>query len=99
MNQLYYSKIDRFTDRLKEEEANKGNIYLCPNACVRLNFEKATDFEFKCSECGNILNHQDNEKTISFLKNKIKELHMNNGFMKIGNGHKKVGNGHKKLVH
>ena len=106
MKNLYFSKIEKFSNRLEEEESNKGNIYLCPNACVRLNFEKATDVEFKCPECGSILNHQDNEKTISFLKNKIKELHMTNGFLKLGNGQSKignglskVGNGNKKLVH
>ena len=90
MNQLHSSKIEKFSNRLKEEEANKGNIYLCPNACIRVNFEKATDFEFKCPECGNILNHQDNEKTLSFLKNKIRELEINNGFMKQGNGFKRA---------
>jgi len=93
MKNLHYSKLDKFTQRLKVEEANRGNFYLCPNACVRVNFEKATDFEFKCPECGVVLNHQDNEKTIEFLQSKIKELHMTNGFAKMGNGFK-VGNGH-----
>jgi transcription initiation factor TFIIE subunit alpha len=91
MSTLHYSKIEKFTSRLNEEEANKGNIYLCPNVCVRVNFEKATDFEFKCPECGSIVNHQDNEKTISFLRNKIKELKMSNGFLKSGNGFGKTG--------
>jgi len=76
-------KLSKYSVRLKEEEANKGNIYLCPSACVRVNFEKAVDFDFKCPECGSILNHQDNEKTIEFLQNKIKEIKMGNGF-KIG---------------
>ena len=80
MKNLHYSKIEKFTERLREEEINKGNFYLCPNACVRANFEKAVDFDFKCPECGNILNHQDNEKTIEFLQNKIKEIKMGNGF-------------------
>ena len=90
MKDVHYSKIDKFTQRLREEEANQGNIYMCPNACVRVNFDKATDFEFKCPECGNILNHQDNEKTIKFLRNRVRELKMTNGFSKIGNGHKKI---------
>jgi len=96
MKQVHISKVEKFTRRLEEEEANAGNIYLCPNACVRVNFEKAADFEFKCPECGIILNHQDNEKTVNFLKNKIKELITSNGFMKGGNGIKKSGNGRKK---
>jgi len=83
MKTLHYSKIEKFSERLKEEEENQGNIYMCPSACVRVNFEKATDFEFKCPECGTILNHQDNEKTISFLRNKVKELHSTNGFAKM----------------
>ena len=113
MKSVHYSKIEKFTKRLIEEEANRGNIYMCPNACARVNFEKATDLEFKCPECGTILNHMDNDKTIGFLKNKIKELHRNNGFLKlkVGNGQSKIGNtriiasrytkvsiGHKKKV-
>jgi len=82
MDKLHYAKIEKFSKRLVEEEANRGNVYLCPNACVRVNFDKATDFEFKCPECGNILNHQDNIKTIEFLQNKIKELRMGNGIAK-----------------
>ncbi len=93
MKNLHYSKIDKFTERLQVEEANRGNFYLCPNACVRVNFEKATDFEFKCPECGVILNHQDNGKTIEFLQGKIKELHATNGFAKMGNGFAAAGNG------
>ena len=90
MENVHYSKISKFTQRLEEEETNRGNIYMCPNACIRVNFDKATDFEFKCPECGSILNHQDNEKTIKFLRNKVKDLKMTNGFAKMGNGHSKI---------
>ena len=101
MKNLHYSKIDKFTKRLEHEETNRGNIYLCPGACVRVNFEGATDFGFKCPECGSILNLQDNEKTIQFLQETIKELHKTNGYAKmdtsfsIGNG---LGNGHSIVL-
>ena len=96
MKNLHFSKIEKFTERLKVEEANRGNFYLCPNACVRANFDKATDVEFKCPECGVLLNHQDNEKTIEFLQSKINELHATNGFVdKMGNGFATAGNGFK----
>ena len=101
MKNLHFSKIEKFTERLKVEKANKGNFYLCPNACIRVNFEKATDFEFKCPECGVILNNQDNEKTIDFLQNKIEELHKTNGFAKMSNGFKAgniFGNGHSVVL-
>jgi len=77
MDKLKKDKLAKYTVRLKEEEANFGNFYLCPNACVRVGFERAVDLEYRCPECGFILNHQDNTKTIDFLRTKIKELQMN----------------------
>lgn len=77
MKQLHVSKLEKYRERLHEEEKNRGNFFLCPKACVRLGFEKATDCEFRCPECGTILNQQDNDRTIDFLKNKIKELELN----------------------
>ena len=96
--QLHYSKMAKFTERLKVEEANKGNFYLCSNACVRVNFEKATDFEFKCPECGNILNQQDNSKTIEFLQGKIQEMRKSNGFSKMGSSGLKIVSGQMELA-
>ena len=90
-------KLERYSIRLKEEEANFGNFYLCPNACVRVGFEKATDLEFRCPECGSILNHQDNTKTIDFLRSKIKELQNGSALGNsriIGLNGKALGNGH-----
>lgn len=77
IKKLYVSKLSKYKERLFEEEENKGNFFLCPHACVRVGFEKATDFEFRCPECGNILVQQDNIKTIDFLRQKIKELELN----------------------
>jgi len=71
---LRKEKITRLTERLKKEEANKGNFFICSQACARLDFEHATEFEFKCPECGNLLNQQDNTKTIDNIRGKIKEL-------------------------
>jgi len=82
MSKINREKLAKYSVRLREEEANFGNFYLCPNACVRVGFEKAVDLEYRCPECGNILNHQDNTKTIDFLRTKIKELQMNG----MGNG-------------
>lgn len=73
-SQLEKQKLARYTMRLKQEEENQGNFYICPNACIRVSFERATDLEFRCPECANLLNHQDNSKTIEFLKQKIKEM-------------------------
>ncbi|MBI2549191.1 hypothetical protein HYW21_07625 [Candidatus Woesearchaeota archaeon] len=72
--QLRKKKLDRFKERLEKEETHAGNFYLCSKTCVRLNFDAACDFNFKCPECGEILNPQDNTKTIEHLRTQIAEL-------------------------
>jgi len=67
-------KLERYKQRLQVEEANKNNFFMCSSACIRLDFQSATEHDFKCPECGNLLNQQDNEKTIDFLRIKIREL-------------------------
>ncbi len=41
---------------------------------ANVDFDKAISFNFKCPECGEIMHHQDNTRTIEFLKERIKEL-------------------------
>ncbi len=74
MSTIKVQKLEKYKQRLKVEEANKNSFFMCSNACIRLEFQTATEHEFKCPECGNLLNLQDNEKTINFLKSKIREL-------------------------
>lgn len=65
-------KIEKLKERLRREEGNQ--FYLCRNACSRVDFDQAMEFNFKCPECGEIMNVQDNTRTIEFLKERIKEL-------------------------
>ncbi|MBW2989905.1 hypothetical protein KY358_06330 [Candidatus Woesearchaeota archaeon] len=74
IEKLRNDKINKLKERLKKEELNKGNFFICSQACARLDFEQATEFGFKCPECGNLLNQQDNSKTIDNIKGRIKEL-------------------------
>lgn len=74
IEKLRKDKIARLKERLRKEETNMGNFFICSQACARLDFEQATEFGFKCPECGNLLNQQDNSKTIDNLREKIKEL-------------------------
>jgi transcription initiation factor TFIIE subunit alpha len=67
-------KLDKLSDRLEKEESNKNCFFMCNNACTRLDFEHATNFEFKCPECGSLLDQQDNSKTIENIKEQIKIL-------------------------
>jgi transcription initiation factor TFIIE subunit alpha len=62
-------KLEKIRDRLIREESN--NFFLCPNRCVRLDFDKASEFEYRCPECGTLLDMQDNSSTIKNLKEEI----------------------------
>ncbi len=66
------NKIKHLEERLAREQGSQ--FYLCRNACARMDFEKSIEFNFKCPECGEIMNLQDNTRTIEFLKERIKEL-------------------------
>ncbi len=71
---MHKQKLELLRSRLLKEEANKGCYFLCAKACSRLDFEQSTQLEFKCPECGNLLQQQDNTRTIDHLRDKIKEL-------------------------
>lgn len=71
---LKNNKLSELKERLSKEEKYEGLFYICPNFCSRLEFEKATEVNFKCPECGEVLKHQDNTRTIEMLKTKIEEL-------------------------
>ena len=65
-------KLTKLQERLEREERNQ--FYMCRSACARMDFDKAIGFNFKCPECGEIMNHQDNQRTIVFLEERVKEL-------------------------
>jgi len=74
VGKLKEEKIEKLQKRLEVEEEYRDNFYICKNLCARLNFEHATDFHFKCPECGSLLNLQENQKTIENIKAKLKDL-------------------------
>lgn len=71
---LERKKLEELKERLAKEEANKGLFYICKNICLRADFDTATNLNFLCPECGNLLNQHDNTETIAALKKKIMEL-------------------------
>ncbi len=69
---LKKERLEKLKARLEREK--KGNFFLCPNKCIRLNFEQATEFEFKCPECGTLMVQEDNKERIKKIEVEIKEL-------------------------
>lgn len=74
IDNLKRDRLSKLRERLKKEEKSRGSFYICSKACARLDFDQATQFGFKCPECGSLLNMQDNSKTIENIKNRIKEI-------------------------
>lgn len=68
------SQLEKLRERLHKELANRNTFFICPKACARLDFDQATEFGFKCPECGSLLNQQENVRTIEYLKEKIQEM-------------------------
>jgi transcription initiation factor TFIIE subunit alpha len=70
--ELKKRRLERLHERLDREQSTQ--FFSCPTACIRLSFEQATDFEYKCPECGQLLNQEDNRKKIEEIKKEIEQL-------------------------
>jgi transcription initiation factor TFIIE subunit alpha len=69
---LKKAKLEKLQDRLAREK--ESSFFVCPNACMRLDFEQAVGFEFKCPECAAIMQQESNEEKIKQLQDEIKVL-------------------------
>ena len=63
-------RLERLKSRHDSE--NGGLFFCCKGKCVRLDFEHATDFEFHCPECGEIVYQDDNTGHLSKISEQIK---------------------------
>jgi len=73
---LKKERVEKLRERLDREK--NGFFFVCPNECIRLDFEKATDYYFKCPECGSLLNQEDNQKKIRELEKEIEGVSKKN---------------------
>lgn len=69
---LKKKKLEKLKERLVREKSS--DFFACKNNCIRLDFDQATEFEFKCPECGNLLNQEDNKKIMIDIEKSIKSL-------------------------
>jgi transcription initiation factor TFIIE subunit alpha len=72
LKKLNEKKVWALSERLKRELI--GNFFICPERCIRLDFEAAFEFEFKCPECGAIMNKEDNREKIRELEEELKKI-------------------------
>ncbi|MEK6886858.1 MAG: hypothetical protein AABW88_03425 [Nanoarchaeota archaeon] len=72
LREMKKKKLVKLQERLKSEQG--AHFYECVNKCMRLTFDKAIDFEFKCPECGSLMNQEDNAKKIEHILSEIDVL-------------------------
>lgn len=69
---LKKNRLEKLQERLVRE--NDNYFFNCENNCMRLDFERAVDYEFKCPECGELMQQENNKVKIAAIKKEIKEL-------------------------
>ncbi|MBD3313521.1 hypothetical protein GF345_03695 [Candidatus Woesearchaeota archaeon] len=69
---LKKKKVHQLRERLDREKDSQ--FYVCPSKCMRLNFDQAVDFQFKCPECGGLMEMDNNSDKIKEIEKDIKEL-------------------------
>ena len=72
LNSSKKKKLFKLKERIEREK--EGNFFGCRNKCIRLNFDQATEFGFKCPECGSVLDQEDNKQIIDTIEKDIKDL-------------------------
>ncbi|MBU3941985.1 MAG: hypothetical protein KKF74_03665 [Nanoarchaeota archaeon] len=69
---LKKKKLAKLMERIVREKSS--HFFICPNKCIRLDFEQAMNFEFKCPECGEIMHQEDNTENITLIEEEIKKI-------------------------
>lgn len=69
---LKKDKLEKLQDRLEREK--ESSFFMCPNSCMRLDFEKAMGFDFKCPECAELMQQEANEDKITAIEDEIKAI-------------------------
>jgi len=70
--ELKRKRLKKLKERLERERSEQ--FFLCDNKCIRLDFDQAMNFEFKCPECGQIIHQEDNKELIEKIEKEIAEL-------------------------
>ena len=69
---LKKKRLERLKERLKREVAS--DFFICHNNCIRLDFDQATEFNYKCPECGSLLHQEDNTARIRDIEKELGKL-------------------------
>ncbi|MBW3011135.1 hypothetical protein KY335_01265 [Candidatus Woesearchaeota archaeon] len=72
IKKLKEERLERLQERLEREKME--NFYTCQYNCMRIAFDNAVEFKYKCPECGELLVVEDNSAKIKEIEKDIKEI-------------------------
>lgn len=73
---LIYLKKKKIEELKKELEKAKSEVgyFICSEKCVKMDMNEAMENQFRCPECGKIMEQKSNDIRIKQLENSIKKL-------------------------
>jgi len=72
LKSLKTTRIEHLQERLGREKGH--DFYTCNSSCMRLEFDQAINFNYKCPECGELMDLQNNHKMIQRISSEITSL-------------------------
>lgn len=72
MGKLKRELYEKLTEQARKEKST--HFFMCRNKCMRLTFDRAVDFSYKCPECGSLMEQVDNREKIHDLEHEIEHL-------------------------
>jgi len=72
LDKLKKARYEKLRFRLEREQAN--TFFSCDNLCMRLEFEQATNFDYKCPECGELMHQEDNTQRKKLIEKEMKTI-------------------------
>lgn len=76
INEVISGEWSNYLDKLEKQLDYESNyiFYSCGDGCGKLAFELASEYDFKCPDCGKELQNIDNKVKIKELVGEIKEV-------------------------
>ena len=72
---LYRRIKEEQLDKLKDvSDETEKQFFMCVNKCVRMDFEQAVGFEYRCPECGELTQQESITEKLDEKYRQIKEL-------------------------
>ncbi len=72
LQKITQKKIEKIKERIQREKTTL--FYICPNKCVRLDFDQSANIQFKCPDCGTLMEQEDNKEKIKELEITLQKL-------------------------